>query len=202
MGKSQKRKCKRLTVHLTYFGGKQMKTQLPLFTFKTPQIWDKGSTRYWWPVKKWALCCKADGKGRLAATRESNPLCCPRRGPDTARSPRSTSWRLHVSPERCTQGQSPRNCLQMLKTVEQGNLYSLNRFSKTHVSKKAKTQCTFYVEKSLTLIKYVFSYRHIWLQMYTESERIIKTVFVLGVGDQRGLDPYVWSFLLPPKEYI
>ena len=62
MGKSQKRKCKRLTVHLTYFGGKQMKTQLPLFTFKTPQIWDKGSTRYWWPVKKWALCCKADGK--------------------------------------------------------------------------------------------------------------------------------------------
>lgn len=79
----------------------------------------------------------------------------------------------------------------MLKTVGQGNLYSLNRFSKTHVSKKVKTQCTFYVEKSLTLIKYVFSYRHIWLQMYTESERIIKTVFVLGVGDQRGLDPYV-----------
>lgn len=83
MGKSQKRKCKRLTVHLTYFGGKQMKTQLPLFTFKTPQIWDRGSTRYWWPVKKWALCCKADGKGRLAATRESNLPCCPRRGPDT-----------------------------------------------------------------------------------------------------------------------
>lgn len=174
-----------------------MKTQLPLFTFKMPQIWDIGNTRYWWPVKKWVLCCKAGGKGRLAATWESNPLCCPQWNPDTAHSPRSTFWCPHMCPESYTQGQSPRNCLQMLKTVGQGNLYSLNRFSKTHVSKKAKTQCTFYVEKSLTLIKYVFSYRHIWLQMYTESERIIKTVLCWGLEIKGDLILMCEAFFFP-----
>lgn len=111
--------------------------------------------------------------------------------------PPSAFWCPHMCPESYTQGQSPRNCLQMLKTVGQGNLYSLNRFSKTHVSKKAKTQCTFYVEKSLTLIKYVFSYRHIWLQMYTESERITKTVLCWDLEIKGDLTLTCEAFFFP-----
>lgn len=153
MGKSQKLKRKRLTVHLTsLFWRKANENTIATFHLQNAPDLRHRKYQIWWPVKKWVLCCKAGGKGRLAAIWESNPLCCPQWNPDTAHSPRSTFWCPHTCPESYTQGQSPRNCLQMLKTVGQGNLYSLNRFSKTHVSKKAKTQCTFYVEKSLTLI--------------------------------------------------
>ena len=53
------------------------------------------------------------------------------------------------------------------------------------------------MEKSLTLIKYVFSYRHIWLQMYTESERIIKTVLCWGLEIKGDLILMCEAFFFP-----